>query len=147
MSTVTVIVAAVVCKPTDRSAETHDQTGDLQIFNLTLSTELSRLLFVTIEDVEHEEDLRRIGPLKAVVLCHRAVNCHKKRKTAEVTICILSEGLPDRPSTVTALLVNGPEHFKQATCHTGVQEPSGTPNVFWPAVPRNVRRLEAPTLE
>ena len=106
-------------------------------------------LFVTIEDVAHEEDLRRIRPLKVVVPCHGAVNwsshhgsdrehapaangtlcisvelkrpvfhtstnwaeakrerllgksqrnikCHKTR-TAEVTICIISERLPDRP--------------------------------------------------
>ena len=50
---------------------------------------------MTIEDVEHEEDLRRIRPLKAVVLCHEAVNYYKTR-TGEVTICI-SERLPDRP--------------------------------------------------
>ena len=92
MSTpVTVIVAAVVCKPTDRSAETHDQTGDLQIFNLTLSTELSRLLFVTIEDVEHEEDLRRIRPLKNRRPLPQSSELPQKRKTAEVTICIISE--------------------------------------------------------
>ena len=104
---------------------------------------------MTIKDVAHEEDLRRIRPLKVVVPCHGAMNwsshhgsdrehapavhrtlcisvelkrpvfhtntnlaeakrerllgkgqrnikCHKTR-TAEVTICIISERLPDRP--------------------------------------------------
>ena len=38
------------------------------------STELLRLLFVTIEDVVHEDDLGRVRPLKAVVLLDGAVN-------------------------------------------------------------------------
>ena len=38
------------------------------------STELSWLLSVTIEDVVHEDDLRRIRPLKAVVPFDGAVN-------------------------------------------------------------------------
>ena len=59
-----VIVEVRVCNPTDRSAE----------IQIELQTELSRLLFVTIEDVAHKEDLRRIRPLKAVVCFHGAVN-------------------------------------------------------------------------
>ena len=64
MSTlVTVIVAVTVCNPTTEVPRSN-----------RTSTELSRLLFVTIEDVVHEDDLRRIRPLKAVVLFDGAVN-------------------------------------------------------------------------
>ena len=64
MSTpVTVIVAVTVCNPTTEVPRSN-----------RTSTELSRLLFVTIEDVVHEDDLRRIRPLKAVVPFDGAVN-------------------------------------------------------------------------
>ena len=47
--------------------ERCSQPSDLQ--SDALLTELSPLLFVTIKDVAHEEDLRCIRPLKAAVLC------------------------------------------------------------------------------
>ena len=46
-----------------RSHAIMDDVIDVRI------VELSRLLFVTIKDVAHEEDLRCIRPLKAVVPC------------------------------------------------------------------------------
>ena len=91
-----------------RSIRHRSAVANLQIF-LTLLTELSRLLFVTIDDVEHEEDLRRIRPLKTVVLCQRAVNCYKNADCRGHDLHNLRKTARP-PSTVTALLVNGPDN-------------------------------------
>ena len=127
-----------------RSIRHRSAVANLQIFNLTLSTELSRLLLVTIEDVEHEEDIRQHQTTENHRPLPQSSELQQKRRLPR-SRSAKSEKTARSPSTVTARLVNGPEKFKQETHVTlACRSPADTQCV-WPEAPRNVRRLEAPT--